>query len=213
MRSVVCPECAAMVPLPIGLGIPDGGRLLSCGRCSTIWRIHLRDVPPEPPPPPTVGPTVAAATTGILKPRRARARKIALVSLVGILACGALIALAFLSRHHLAVWMPSSRGIFLAVGATVKPSSVQAAIMGWQPVTGGALLVGYRIANPTALSQTMPEICVEGRSEDGEMAFRRCFSPDTDKLLPDTVRDAEFLVLDIQGAVRIVELRTAPAPR
>ncbi len=136
-----------------------------------------------------------------------------LVACAGILASGTLAVFSFLARHHLAVWMPSSRGIFQAMGAAVKPSSIEAEILGWRPVADGALLVGYRVANPTALSQTMPEICVEGRGEDGETAFRRCFGPDTDKLPPDSVREAEFLVLDIHGVVRIVELRTVLASR
>lgn len=120
---------------------------------------------------------------------------------------------AFAARHHLAVWMPSTRGAFLALGAGVKPSEVSAAVTGWRITEDGAVHVGYRVANPTAVSLPMPEICVEGRGEEGVTAFRRCFAPEIEKLAPDQATDAEFLVLDPAGAVREIELRKAPPPR
>jgi len=213
MRNVVCPECAAAVQIPAGLGIPSGGRLVSCGRSSIIWRIHPHEVPAEPPPPAAVAAADTSATAVLSRSRRGPARNIALASLVLAVGIGTLAMLAFLSRHHLAVWMPSTRGIFLTFGISVKPSSIEAAIVGWRAASDGALLVGYRVGNPTALSQAMPEICVEGRGEEGETAFRRCFGPDIEKLPPDAVREAEFLVLDMHGAVRVVELRAASAQR
>jgi len=215
MRSLVCPECAAAVPLPSGLGIPAAGRLVSCGRCSTIWRVLPHEAPAEPPPRPTPAtePTGAATSKTAATRRRGRGRKLALAVILGIGVTGSLAGLAFLARHHLAVWMPASRAIFLAAGASVKPSGIEAGIVGWRPGGDGSLLIGYRVANPTAMSQPMPEICVEGRGEDGETSFRRCFAPDIDKLPPDTARNAEFRVLDIHGAVRVVELRTAPPSR
>ncbi len=215
MRNLVCPECAAAVPLPSGLGIPAAGRLVSCGRCSTIWRVLPHEAPAEPPAQPTTTAEPTGATTAKTGATRGRGRgrKIALAAILGIGATSLLVGLAFLARHHLAVWMPASRAVFLAVGASVKPSVIEAGIVGWRPGRDGTLLVGYRVANPTAMSQAMPEICVEGRGEDGETSFRRCFAPDVDKLAPDAARDAEFLVLDIHGAVTVVELRTAPPPR
>ncbi|MFM8680433.1 MAG: hypothetical protein ACKOGH_12590 [Alphaproteobacteria bacterium] len=146
-----------------------------------------------------------------IDPRRVARLAIALALLAAVL--GGIGGGAFASRHHLAVWMPSTRGVFMALGAGVKPSEISAGITGWKVAEGGAVHVGYRVANPTALSLPMPEICVEGRAEEGVTAFRRCFPPDVDKLGPDQARDAEFLVLDPAGAVREIELRKAPPPR
>ena len=78
---------------------------------------------------------------------------------------------------------------------------------------GKQIAMHVAAANPTALSLAMPEICVEGRAEEGVTAFRRCFPPDVDKLEPEQARDAEFLVLDPAGAVREIELRKAAPPR
>lgn len=146
-----------------------------------------------------------------IDPRRLARLAIRLALLVAVL--GGVGGGAFAARHHLAVWMPSTRGVFLALGAGVKPSEISAAITGWRAAEGGAVLVGYRVANPTALSLAMPEICVEGRADEGTTAFRRCFPPDVDKLDPEQAKDAEFLVLDAAGTVREIELRMAPPRR
>ena len=217
MPSFACPECAAAIALPAGIPFPPGGRLLSCGRCAAIWRVMPDAVPkeateaqPEPVTAPAgeIGPS--RRRRGI-DPRRLARLAIALSLVAAVL--GGIGSGAFAARHHLAVWMPSTRGVFVALGAGVKPSEISAAITAWKVAEGGAVHVGYRVSNPTALSLPMPEICVEGRAEEGVTAFRRCFPPDVDKLEPEQARDAEFLVLDPAGAVREIELRKAAPPR
>lgn len=216
MPVFACPECEAAMSLPAGFPVPPGGRLLSCARCAAIWRVmpdaaaqEAEEAPEAPAAPP---PEPAQAR------RRARidGRRLARIALVLAIVSAVLAGLgagAFAARHHMAVWMPSTRGLFLAIGASVKPSEVSAGITGWRIAEGGAVLVAYRVANPTALSRPMPEVCVEGRADEGVTAFRRCFAPDVESLAPDEVRDAEFLVLDAAGAVREIELRKAPPPR
>lgn len=217
MPSFHCPECDVPTTVPAGVPFPPGGRLLSCGRCAAIWRVMPEAVPKEAEEP-AAGPAVAPAEETAPKRRRRGVDPRKLLRLVLVLALlaallGGLGAGVFAARHHLAVWMPSTRGIFLALGIGVKPSEISAAITGWRIAEGGAVHVRYRVANPTALSLAMPEICVEGRADEGTTAFRRCFPPEVDKLEPDQARDAEFLVLDSAGAVREIELRKAPAPR
>jgi hypothetical protein len=169
----------------------------------------------EVPPP---GPAADQAGESEPKPRRRgidarRLARVALALAVLAILLGGLAGGAFAARHPLAVWMPSTRGVFVTLGASVKPSEISAAITSWRQAEGGAILVAYRVANPTALSLEMPEVCVEGRADEGTMAFRRCFPPDVDKLAPEQARDAEFLVLDAAGTVREIELRKAPPPR
>lgn len=216
MPSFHCPECDAATSLPAGIPIPASGRLLSCARCNAIWRVLPDAVAQEEAPAP-VEPEKAPEEEAPSKQRRRidarRMARLALVLLLVAAVLGGAGMAAHAARHHLAVWMPSTRGVFVAFGAQVKPSELYAAITGWRLAEGGAIIVAYRVANPAALPLALPEICVEGRAEEGSTAFRRCFAPEMEKLAPDQSLDSEFLVLDAAGSVREIELRKSGPAR
>jgi hypothetical protein len=204
MVLIDCPECGNHIRMPAGFVVPDAGRMMACARCTTIWRLHPVDVTRlEDPAPPPIDPAAAeaAAARAVARTNAGRTwRRLGLVLALLVVVVGGCLGAAYAARHHLAVWMPGTRGHFVALGIAVRPSDLSVAATGWRPEPAGGLRVSYRIVNPTVLKRPFPEICVEGRDAEDALRFARCFPPEAPDLASDAIHDASFLVLDNEDA-------------
>lgn len=200
-----------------GIDLPPAGRLVSCAVCGGIWRAF-----PDPPasaealadgtvdgtpiPPPDPVPSVPAA--GIVVPPvpsqvAASLRRTGMaLALVLVIAAGLMAA-----RDYLAVWLPASRGLFSAIGATTLPSEVAVELVAIAPLDGAmAFRVTYEIVNGTALSRPLPTVCATGRDRAAERLFQRCFAGDTHGIPSHATRRFSFVVADLAAPLADLDL-------
>lgn len=200
-----CPECKAIIDLT-GIDLPVTGRLVSCGVCGGIWRafplpasetlgIPNGEVQTILPPIEAVPPSDEAER----RPSNAAtmlavARRLAIGFAVLTVIVGALLA----ARDYLAVWLPSSRGLFAALGKPAGPPEVTVELVSITPVDGGqATHVTYEIINDTALSRPLPTVCATGRDASAERLFLRCFPGDPQGIPSRGTRRFTFIAADL----------------
>jgi hypothetical protein len=200
-----CPECKAITDLK-GIGLPVTGRLVSCGVCGGIWRAFQLPVS-DPVGIPAVEaqimpPLIEAAPPSAEAERRPRnvkamlavARRVAIGFAVFTVIVGALLS----ARDYLAVWLPSSRALFAALGKPAAPPEVTVELVSITPVDGGqAFHVTYEIINDTALSRPLPTVCATGRDASAERLFLRCFPGDPQGIPSRGTRRFTFIAADL----------------
>jgi predicted Zn finger-like uncharacterized protein len=208
----VCPECKALAILD-GIELPPTGRLVSCAVCGGIWRAFPQPVQPDSPaaeqPPPAPDPS--AGEVRIVAPTGARRERAAMTwvfrACLGLAAASIAAGILTAARNYLAVWIPSSRGLFTAVGLSTRPSDVAVDLIAITPLMGDtAFKVTYEIVNDTSLSRPLPTVCATGRDREAERLFLRCFGGDGQKLPSLTSKRFTFVAAELASPLSDLDL-------
>lgn len=210
-----CPECRAVADLS-GIALPPAGRLVSCGICGGIWRAFplpspaaasepVAAEPPAPRPAEVAPPAPERAKKSSPRAggRLVWGRRLVIGIAASLTVAGGLAA----ARDYLAVWVPSSRGVFAAMGMPARPSEVAVELVGIAPVDGGAAFrVTYEIVNDTALRRPLPTVCATGRSSEAERLFLRCFPGDAKGISSRATQRFTFIAADLPAPLADLDL-------
>lgn len=209
-----CPECKAAADLS-GIALPPTGRLVSCHICGGIWRAFPL-APPATAPEPAVAeehpPTAAEAAPApgpAGKPARSVGDRLASGrrAAAGLAAVAAIVGMLVAVRDYLAVWVPSSRGMFALLGVSSRPSEVAVELVGIASFDDGAAFrVTYEIVNDTALSRPLPTVCATGRDGGAERLFLRCFPGDPKGIPSRGSKRFTFVAADLSAPLADLDL-------
>lgn len=210
-----CPECHSAVDLG-GISLPPSGRLVSCGICSAIWRAFPLAEPlteallpvPSVPAAPHSADQVPVSAAPVRSPRQLTAWLVRLrragVGLAATLAIGGCLLAV---RDYLAVWVPTSRGGFAALGVPARPSDVAVELVAIAPLEdGSAFRVTYEVVNETVLSRPLPKVCATGRNSEAERLFLRCFAGDGQGIPSRGSRRFSFVAADLAAPLAELDL-------
>lgn len=209
--KLTCPNCAATYDVADD-AIGPNGRKVRCRACGASWHepprvpaIPARPLPvlPQPAPPPV---EVATETETPPAPRRARAPWLLLGLVAAVVALGVVAALLALGPRQLASRVGlAARRVPLGIAITRQPD--------WRLIADGSQLfaVSGRVWNPTAETQSVPDIRAELKDKQGRTVYAWTITRPVAQLAPGQAASFDGAAVDVPPASSNVSVTFAGA--